>query len=209
MRSFLTRITCARCSGQSDLAVLYPWEAARLGTPSIVTLIALLVGISVVVFVLRRRRYLVTGWLWYLIMLGPVIGILQVGNQARADRYTYLPQIGLYLLVTWAAAGTLRGLALSPRAPRQSLQRDPRRSNLLRARSRPPIGRIAKHSGPTHLPALLTTSLPKETWARLATTRERRAKRWCIFKIHCESNPGRRPIHSSLGVFFLEMGRDR
>ena len=45
-----------------------------------------------------------TGWLWYLIMLGPVIGIMQVGNQARADRYTYLPQIGMYLLLTWGAA---------------------------------------------------------------------------------------------------------
>jgi len=47
----------------------------------------LLSVISMVVFLLRRRRYLVTGWLWYLIMLGPVIGILQLGNQARADRF--------------------------------------------------------------------------------------------------------------------------
>jgi tetratricopeptide (TPR) repeat protein len=62
-----------------------------------------------VVFLLRRRRYLVTGWLWYLIMLGPVIGILQVGSQAHADRYTYLPQIGLYLLLTWAAVDVCAG----------------------------------------------------------------------------------------------------
>ena len=62
------------------------------------------------VFVLRRRRpYLLTGWLWYLIMLVPVIGIVQVGVQARADRYTYLPQIGLYLLLTWAAADLCAG----------------------------------------------------------------------------------------------------
>src|SRR5207249_451634 len=61
----------------------------------------LLAGISVAVVILHRRRYLVTGWLWYLIMLGPVIGILQVGNQSHADRYTYLPQIGLYLALTW------------------------------------------------------------------------------------------------------------
>jgi tetratricopeptide (TPR) repeat protein len=59
----------------------------------------------VAVIVLRRRHpYLVTGWLWYLIMLAPVVGILQVGSQARADRYTYLPQIGLLILLTWAAA---------------------------------------------------------------------------------------------------------
>jgi tetratricopeptide (TPR) repeat protein len=66
--------------------------------------VLVLLGISAVVFILRRRRYLVTGWLWYLIMLGPVIGIVQVGSQARADRYTYLPEIGLALLVTWAVA---------------------------------------------------------------------------------------------------------
>lgn len=88
----------------TDLAVLYPLEEARLSTLNTVTSIALLAGISVIVFVLRRRRYLVTGWLWYLVMLGPVIGILQVGVQARADRYTYLPQIGLYLLLTWGTA---------------------------------------------------------------------------------------------------------
>ena len=88
----------------SNLAVFYPWDAARISGTSILLSGILVLGISALVFVARRRRYLVTGWLWYLIMLGPVIGILQVGNQARADRYTYLPQIGLYVLLTWTAA---------------------------------------------------------------------------------------------------------
>jgi tetratricopeptide (TPR) repeat protein len=91
-----------------DLAVLYPFtdrDLALLGTGSFV----LLAGISVGVLALRRRRYLVTGWFWYLVMLGPVLGILQVGNQARADRYTYLPQIGLYLLLTWMVADLCAG----------------------------------------------------------------------------------------------------
>ena len=92
-----------------DMAVLYPWEAARLEALPIAGSILLLVSISAIIFVLRKRRYLATGWLWYLIMLGPVIGILQVGNQARADRYTYLPQIGLYLLLTWAAVELCAG----------------------------------------------------------------------------------------------------
>jgi protein O-mannosyl-transferase len=62
-----------------------------------------LAGITAGAWVLRREcAYILTGWLWYLIMLAPVIGIIQVGGQARADRYTYLPQIGLYLLLTWA-----------------------------------------------------------------------------------------------------------
>jgi tetratricopeptide (TPR) repeat protein len=68
-----------------------------------------LAGISTGVFVLRRRRYLLVGWLWYLGMLVPVIGLIQVGAQARADRYTYLPQIGLYLLLTWAAVDLCAG----------------------------------------------------------------------------------------------------
>jgi Flp pilus assembly protein TadD len=54
------------------------------------------------VFVLRRKQpYLLVGWCWYLGMLVPVIGLVQVGGQARADRYTYLPQIGLYLMISW------------------------------------------------------------------------------------------------------------
>ena len=88
----------------SDLAIFYPWDTARLGFPRLVVSILLLAGVSGAIFVLRRHRYLVTGWLWYLIMLGPAIGIIQVGIQAQADRYTYLPQIGLYLLFTWGAA---------------------------------------------------------------------------------------------------------
>ena len=89
----------------SSLAVLYPFTARGGGGSGVVLSLVLLAGISTGVFIPRRRcPYLLTGWLWYLIMLAPVIGILQVGWQARADRYTYLPQIGLYVLLTWAAA---------------------------------------------------------------------------------------------------------
>ena len=89
----------------SGLAVLYPFPAAGIEVSEVVLSLVLLAGITTGAFVLHRRRpYLFTGWLWYLIMLTPVIGILQVGLQARADRYTYLPQIGLYLMLTWAAA---------------------------------------------------------------------------------------------------------
>lgn len=88
----------------ADLAVYYPLAFRDITAPRVILAVAVLIGISAVVFILRRHRYLVTGWLWYVIMLGPVIGIVQVGSQARADRYTYLPQIGLAVLVTWAVA---------------------------------------------------------------------------------------------------------
>ena len=94
----------------SGLAVLYPFTARSVGGSAGVLSLAVLAGISAGVFVLGRGRpYFLTGWLWYLVMLVPVIGIVQVGDQTRADRYTYLPQIGLYILVTWAAADWCAG----------------------------------------------------------------------------------------------------
>ena len=88
-----------------NLAAFYPYPEHSL-PPAIVALAAgLLVVISLAAYVARRSHpYFWVGWLWYLIMLLPVIGLVQVGLQARADRHTYLPQIGLYLLLTWAAA---------------------------------------------------------------------------------------------------------
>ena len=92
-------ISCVAYLGQmiwpSGLAVLYPLKAGGDGRLAVGLSVALLVVISLWVTRLRRCcPWLLTGWLWYLIMLMPVIGILQVGSQARADRYTYLPQIG-------------------------------------------------------------------------------------------------------------------
>jgi len=73
-----------------------PWEVALAGT--------LLAGLSAVAWRGRRTRpWLLIGWLWYLGMLTPMIGIVQASNFAHADRYTYLPQIGIYLGVTWLA----------------------------------------------------------------------------------------------------------
>ncbi len=85
-----------------DLAAFYPFPQGNL-MPLAIGSLAILVAISAAVFFLGRR-YLVVGWLWYPVMILPVIGIIQVGSQARADRYTYLPHIGLYLMLTWGAA---------------------------------------------------------------------------------------------------------
>jgi protein O-mannosyl-transferase len=76
---------------------LPPWEVALAGT--------LVAGLSAAaVWQWRKQPWLLVGWLWYLAMLLPVAGIIQVGIQAHADRYTYLPQIGIYMAVTWLAA---------------------------------------------------------------------------------------------------------
>lgn len=89
----------------AKLAVFYPHAADSLPLWEAILTFLLLAGITVIAFALRKTRpYLIVGWSWYLICLLPVIGVIQVGLQGRADRYTYLPQIGLYLAVTWAAA---------------------------------------------------------------------------------------------------------
>ena len=91
------------------LAVLYPYPREKLGLVAVLGSLVLLVFISWVVVVERARRpYLLVGWLWYLIMLLPVIGLVQVGMQARADRYTYLALTGPCLAVVWAVAELVR-----------------------------------------------------------------------------------------------------
>ena len=89
----------------AGLAVLYPFPKNQPPALHVVAAVAVLVVISTVVFAARRKwPYLIFGWLWYLGTLVPVIGLVQVGNQAMADRYTYLTQIGLTVAITWGAA---------------------------------------------------------------------------------------------------------
>ena len=89
----------------THLALLYPHPNRTLPLWQIFLCLALIASVSLWVWALKTKYpYLLTGWLWYLVMLAPVIGIVQVGLQAHADRYTYLPHIGLYVMVTWLAA---------------------------------------------------------------------------------------------------------
>jgi protein O-mannosyl-transferase len=87
------------------LTVFYPHPGNSLAGWQ-VGLATLFVGaVSLVVWLERNSRpYLVTGWLWYLGTLVPVIGLVQVGEQAMADRYAYLPLIGIFVMVVWGAA---------------------------------------------------------------------------------------------------------
>jgi tetratricopeptide (TPR) repeat protein len=89
----------------THLAVFYPHPNDTLARWEIILAIGFLVVITATAIIFRRERpYLFTGWLWYLVMLVPVIGLVQVGEQGHADRYTYLPHIGLFLLGVWLAA---------------------------------------------------------------------------------------------------------
>ena len=85
----------------ADLALIYS-HPGKLPIWQVAGAAAVLIAVTLGVFALRKRSpYLVVGWLWYLVMLVPVLGLIQVGGQAHADRYTYLPQIGLYIAITW------------------------------------------------------------------------------------------------------------
>jgi protein O-mannosyl-transferase len=86
------------------LAVFYPHPNDTLALWQVSFAILLLLAITAAVIVFRKQRpYLLTGWFWYLVMLIPVIGIVQVGEQGHADRYTYLPHVGLFVAVVWFA----------------------------------------------------------------------------------------------------------
>jgi protein O-mannosyl-transferase len=93
----------------AHLAVFYPIPPNGLPIWQPIAAAALLAGITVAVLALRNSRpYLFVGWFWYLVMLAPVIGIIQINLQAHANRYTYLPQIGLWLMLAWGIADLLR-----------------------------------------------------------------------------------------------------
>ena len=86
----------------SDLAVFYPYFVSHVPAWRIVLAGGALAGLSLsALWMFRRRPYWGVGWFWYLGTLAPVIGIVQVGDQAMADRYTYIPLIGLFMAGAW------------------------------------------------------------------------------------------------------------
>ncbi|MEO8368836.1 MAG: tetratricopeptide repeat protein [Candidatus Solibacter sp.] len=93
-----------------SLSVIYPFPAAGIAAWKVGASLAVLAAISVVVIAARRRApWLAVGWAWYVVTLLPVIGIVQVGMQAMADRYMYVPMIGLLIAVAWQIAETFHG----------------------------------------------------------------------------------------------------
>ncbi len=91
----------AKAVWPSGLSPFYPYPD-HVPTLELAASAAFLAGASVLAARWGRARpYLLVGWLWYLVTLLPVIGIVQIGRQAMADRYTYLPLVGLFIAVTW------------------------------------------------------------------------------------------------------------
>lgn len=86
----------------ANLAFLYP-HPLTVPAGQVIAATLLLAAVTAAVALCRRERYLTVGWLWFLGTLVPMIGLVQVGKQAMADRYAYLPYVGLFLMVAWGA----------------------------------------------------------------------------------------------------------
>lgn len=90
------------------LTVHYPHPLEKMSTPMVGTGVLVLAGVSIVVFCSKRSRApLAVGWLWFLGSLVPVIGLVQVGLQAYADRYVYIPHIGLFIMLAFGGYAVL------------------------------------------------------------------------------------------------------
>jgi protein O-mannosyl-transferase len=93
-----------------DLAMLYLHPREQPLWQAIGSLLVLLVVSAAVILVRRRYPYLAVGWFWYLVTLVPVIGLIQVGSQSMADRYTYIPLIGLFVMAAWGVQDLTKNL---------------------------------------------------------------------------------------------------
>ncbi len=88
-----------------DLALFYPFEPSGVTVLKVAGAVVLLAGLTGLAVMQRKNRpYLLFGWFWYLITLLPVIGFIRVGGQALADRYTYIPLTGLFIIAVWGGA---------------------------------------------------------------------------------------------------------
>src|SRR5205814_9917727 len=99
----------------NDLAVYYPFPEAGIPAWQIIGAALLLIGITGFCFFQRKiRPYLIVGWLWFLGTLVPVIGLVQVGGQTMADRYFYIPSIGLFIALVFGLADIAKTRRVAP-----------------------------------------------------------------------------------------------
>jgi len=98
----------------SRLALFYPYPLKPYPLWQLCGAAFILLAITLAVALAYRRRYLTVGWLWFLGTLVPMIGVVQVGTQAMADRYAYLPFVGLFIMVCWLVAEWVAQMHLSP-----------------------------------------------------------------------------------------------
>jgi protein O-mannosyl-transferase len=98
-----------------DLAPMYPHPGESIQAWQAGLAALFLLGVTVLVVMARKKRYLAVGWFLFLGVLVPMIGLVQVGAQAMADRYAYLPYVGLFLMICWGIADWAKGEKIAPK----------------------------------------------------------------------------------------------
>jgi protein O-mannosyl-transferase len=91
-----------------NLAVVYPHPGLAISVPAAVLSALAIIALTVVAVILRRQRPFFVGWFWFLGTLVPMIGLIQIGVHSMADRYAYIPLLGIFVIVCWAAAEGIR-----------------------------------------------------------------------------------------------------
>ena len=185
----------------AQLAPFYPHPNDQLPLWQILLASVFLIAVSALAIRWRKERpYILTGWFWYIGMLVPVIGLVQVGEQARADRYTYLPQIGLYVLIVWGATNLIvptmirnsdwRSSAMGPR---------PLSRGLSRVRAQRP-----RDSGYKPLyAAIMATILVALSWRAFAQTSYWQNSE-TLWNHTLAVSPANDMAHTNLGYLFLK-----
>ena len=220
----------------SGLAVFYPQVQTGYPVSTIAGSFLLLALITGGVLAFRRKcPWLLAGWLWYLGMLTPMMGLVQVGAFAHADRMTYLPQIGIYVAITWlvaqwrlsriAFAGLMAGViaTLMVCAWKQTTYWENGETLWTRALectarnfiAHDHLGNVLFDRGSVDdaiaqyqeaLKIAPYEAVVHNVSATLFSGREIRKRRWLISKRRCESSRTKREMHYNLGNAFLQKG---
>src|SRR5713226_1385753 len=105
-------LACVKYLGKAfwpvDLALVYPHPELSISIPAAALSAFGIIAFTTLVMLFRRRRPLFVGWFWFLGTLVPMIGLVQVGVQAMADRYAYIPLLGIFVIVCWVGADLMR-----------------------------------------------------------------------------------------------------
>ena len=183
-------VSYARYMGKAvwplHLSAFYPYPRGGVSTWQAIASCVLLTAVTVFVIVARQRRYLLVGWLWFLGTLVPMIGVVQAGDQSIADRYAYLPFVGLFIMVCWGGADlaskikSRAGAAVWSAAPSLAIVL----ALTVVTHRQIGIGKTASRCGPMPCRSQRGTTRQKPIWARLCCGRQTPKLRYLTFKGH-------------------------
>jgi Flp pilus assembly protein TadD len=185
----------------AKLTYFYPLsDYQRLLWPSIAAGVVLVIITTLVARARHKHPYLLTGWLWYIGTLVPVIGLLQIGGQSMADRYTYIPSIGILVMIAWGIPGLIRE---GEQLPTFNVQRS--------TPNREPKSPATQYPPNTSLTLLAVVSLAVITASAACTCHQvgywRDDLSLCRHAVQCDN--GNYMAHGTLGIVLAEEGRHR